>query len=292
MVYVSKVAVNGDASLATVQYAGHTDHDLLVQWRAGDREAGQILVSRYYPEVYRFFSSKVAGDVKELVQATFLVCVVKRGVYPRKRGASFKTWLFGEARKKLYGYFRRRRSKKSRAVLIDPGEISCKDLGGASCAWLVAQCDDEVLRWALPRIPLKLQLVLELYLCGGFTEEALGQVMGIPENAVRIHFKRAKELLRKQIEPHGGDMQGVERALGGIAGGSNPRRAEHRRQYPGFGWGRGSNTSRSPRARGVTITGDSPDDSLVDSFVAALVTTAKRSGVDIHVVREGRPERG
>lgn len=290
MVYVSKVAVSGDASLATAQYAGHTDHDLLVQWRAGDREAGQILTRRHYSGVYGFFSSKIAGDVKELVQGTFVVCVAKRGVYPRKKGSSFKTWLFGEARKKLYGYFRRTRAKRNRTVLVDPGEISCKDLGGLSYTWIVARCEDDLLRWAMPRIPLKLQLLLELYLCEGFTEGALAQVMGIPENAVRIQFRRAKELLREQMEPHG-DTQAVERALRNIPGRSDLRPAEHRRQYPGFGWGRGSSASRGPRARGVTIAGDSADDSLVEPFVAALVTTAKRSGVDIHVVREGRPER-
>ncbi|MCA9704972.1 MAG: sigma-70 family RNA polymerase sigma factor [Myxococcales bacterium] len=174
-----------------------TDAELLARWRNGDAVAGRTLVERYYPGIYRFFSSKLPGEVGDLVQSTFLACIESRDTYEQR--SSFKAWLFGIARNKLYAHFRHKRLRVGRTVLLDPAELSCEDLGGSPSTWLRDKDDDALLRRALPRIPLELQLILELYLCEGLTGAALAEVMDMSENTLRSKFRRAKELLRKQV---------------------------------------------------------------------------------------------
>lgn len=221
-------------------YHRYTDADLLMEWKAGKPDAGQALMKRHYPGIYRFFSGKLTGDVKDLVQATFLVCVEKRDTYMRKQDATFKTWLFGVARKKLYEHFRRKRIRGDRTVLTDPGEISCEDLGGSPIAWLCDKDDNELLRRALPRIPLKFQLLLELYLCEDFTGGDLAKIMGIPENTVRSQCRRAKELVRKIMDEQSGQV--VTQSLVSLSQWLEDMQHERDEQYPEW-------RNAEPRAR-------------------------------------------
>lgn len=49
---------------------------LLERWRNGDNEAGELLVSRYYDRIDRFFANKVSGaDAPDLVHETFAGCL-------------------------------------------------------------------------------------------------------------------------------------------------------------------------------------------------------------------------
>lgn len=212
-------------------YSRYTDSDLLMEWKAGRQDAGQILLKRHHRGIYRFFSEKLTGDVSDLVQSTFLVCVEKRDTFMRRKNATFKTWLFGIARKKLYEHYRGKRIRGGRTVLMDPGEISCEDLGGSPFAWLCNKHDNELLRRALPRIPLKLQLLLELYLCEGFTGGALAEIMGIPENTVRSQFRRAKELLRKLMHDQS-DRQVVDQIFCSISEWIDEMQHQRDERYP------------------------------------------------------------
>ena len=38
--------------------AGDADLEMLTRWRAGDQAAGRDLFSRYFDQLYRFFSNK------------------------------------------------------------------------------------------------------------------------------------------------------------------------------------------------------------------------------------------
>jgi RNA polymerase sigma-70 factor (ECF subfamily) len=51
------------------------DPQLLAAWCAGDKQAGAALVERHFASIYRFFRNKVAGEVDDLVQRTFMSCL-------------------------------------------------------------------------------------------------------------------------------------------------------------------------------------------------------------------------
>ena len=137
------------------------DPELLRRWRAGDREAGNELLTRHFGSVRRFFASKVAGaDVEDLVQRTFAGCVEAA---ERFRGdARFSTFLFSIARRQLYRHFRdsardgaRTEPDLSLSSVLELGQSPSSIVAGAEMEALLLQ--------ALQRVPVDQQTMLELH---------------------------------------------------------------------------------------------------------------------------------
>ncbi len=137
-------------------------------------------------------------DVADIVQATFKTCVQRRDTYCAQNDATFKTWLFGIARMKLYEHFKQQK-KLGRMQLMDPAEMTCEELGGSPSTWLRDKHDRELLQRALPRLPLDHQLLLELYLWEGFKGRELAEIMDLKEETTRARIRRAKALLEREV---------------------------------------------------------------------------------------------
>jgi RNA polymerase sigma-70 factor (ECF subfamily) len=176
------------------------DGVLLERWRAGEREAGELLFERYFEELYRFFERKTGGDVADLVQRTFVGLVEGR---ERFRGeSSVRTFLYAIARHELFGHFRKRRRDEA----LDCAVSSLHDLGPTPSAAAVARQENRLLLLALRRIPLDLQIAVELHYWEGLAGPELARILEIPEGTVRSRLRRALEMLREQlIEVAGGD---------------------------------------------------------------------------------------
>ena len=171
--------------------ASTTDFELLDAWRDGDRSAGSELFSRHFGSVYGFFRSKLEHAAEDLTQQTFLNCVEARDDF---RGAgSFRTYLFVVARNVLYGHLRRRGNK---AVDVDFEVTSIADLDVSPSTWLGFREDHKLLVHALRRLPLELQVALELYYVQRMRAPALATVLGIPAGTVRSRIRRGIEQLR------------------------------------------------------------------------------------------------
>jgi RNA polymerase sigma factor (sigma-70 family) len=176
-----------------------TDDDaaLCGAWRGGDRAAGEALFERHFDALYRFFESKIPGDVGDLVQRTLLGCVEAR---ERFRGdASFRTFLFAVARHELYGYYRGRQ----RNAALDFGVSSLADLAPGPSTALRRSTEREALLTALRTIPLDLQIAVELHYWEGLRGPELAAALEIPEGTVRSRLRRALEALRAALAAAG-----------------------------------------------------------------------------------------
>ena len=171
-----------------------TDGDLLDAWRQGDRKAGNELFQRHFEAIRRFFTNKVDDEVEELVQQTFIRCVEGRDRFEGR--ASFRTFLFAVAHNVLREFFR----KKRRASPVDLASQSVVDLGAGPSTVLAGRREQRLLLEALRRIPLELQVVLELYYWERLSGSQLGEVLGVPENTARSRIRRAKQLLHKALK--------------------------------------------------------------------------------------------
>jgi RNA polymerase sigma-70 factor (ECF subfamily) len=171
-----------------------SDVDLLEAWRAGDREAGGRLFERYIRSLYRFFASKIADGVEDLIQRTLAACVEHRDRL--REGASFRGFLFAVARNELHDAFRAR----SRDRASDFSVSSLCDLGTSPRSLVARRGEHRLLAQALQRIPLDLQLAVELHYWEGLTGPELAVALAIPEGTVRSRLRRAVEALRAEIE--------------------------------------------------------------------------------------------
>ncbi|MEM6956732.1 MAG: sigma-70 family RNA polymerase sigma factor, partial [Myxococcota bacterium] len=172
----------------------HDDRALLDAWGKGDRSAGNNFVARHFDAIYNFFAFKIAEDVSDLVQRTFLGCL--EGL-PRFRGdCAPRTFLFSIARYELYGHFRKKKRDASYNVLTS----SLRDLGPSPTSVLGRRDTAAALVSALESIPLELQVLLELRFWEGMTGPELAVVLDIPVGTVASRTRRALTLLRERLQ--------------------------------------------------------------------------------------------
>jgi RNA polymerase sigma-70 factor (ECF subfamily) len=145
--------------------------------------------------VYRFFENKVAKDVDEPVQETFLVCVRKGNQF--RHHASFRTFLFAIARLVLHEHWRRLRSKDPTAVDFD--EISVASLSTSIGSRLARREAQSRLLDALRELPLDQQLLLELSYWEGLEGSDLSAVFEVEPATIRSRLFRAREALRARL---------------------------------------------------------------------------------------------
>ena len=172
-----------------------SDRELFEAWRGGDARAGSTLFDRYARELYWFFCDKVSENAAEdLVQETFLACVKVAGDF--RGDSSFRTYLYTAARSRLYNYLSRVKAKNDK---VDFGITTLHDLGPTPTGMVARRERDRVLLEALRRIPIDLQIAIELYYFEQIQGDALAEVLGVPMGTVRTRLRRARERLHEQL---------------------------------------------------------------------------------------------
>lgn len=182
------------------------DRELLTAWSAGDARAGEALVRRHVGALYGFFRNKLAGDVDDIVQRTFLGCIE---ALPRFRAeSSFRTFLFAIARNTLLMELRQR-YRKPRA--IDAAHDSTFDVGAAGEPTLPADIEgyreQVLLLRALRRLPIDDQIALELFYWEDMAGSEIAQVLERPHATVRTQLRRARHRLDALILALGEDAR-------------------------------------------------------------------------------------
>lgn len=154
------------------------DFDLLDAWRSGDRIAGNALLRRHFDSLYCFFNNKTDHDVDDLIQRTFLACVESKERF--RKEASFRTYLFTVARNELFGFFKRKQRED-----VDMGTMSVVDLGSSPTSRAVKLEEERLLLSALQKIPVDLQIAIELHYWEGLSTSELAEVLGVPQGTAK-----------------------------------------------------------------------------------------------------------
>jgi RNA polymerase sigma-70 factor (ECF subfamily) len=170
---------------------------LLEAWRTGDRQAGAAIVERHFASLYRFFRSKVSGDVDDLVQQTLVSCLEARENF---RGeCSFRTLLFRIARRRLYDHYRNRQRERE----LDFTTTSVRALGTSPSAALLRGDELALLREALQELPVDAQTLLELHYWEELSTQELAQIFEVPEGTIKSRQFHARAQLRALLAVRG-----------------------------------------------------------------------------------------
>lgn len=185
-----------------------SDFDLLSRWRGGDSHAGEMLFERHFETVYRFFRNKVGEGVDDLLQSTFLACVEGRDRF--RENASFRTYLFQIARFQLYAHYRKRKRNES----LDFTSTSVAALGTTPTGVLARRQAQRSLLTALRRLPMDMQIALELCYWEELTQPEVADVLGIPQGTVASRLRRARDQLAQLLREDGtlpvGELNNVD----------------------------------------------------------------------------------
>ena len=187
-----------------------TDEELLAKWIEGDKTAGDSLVRKLFPQIRRFFASKVGNEVEELVQQTFTRLLEAQTRFGGR--STLRAYVYGIARNVLREHFRRRMGN----VEIEQHSVCDMGAGASTLRW--RRKEDELLLESLRRLPLEMQIVLELYFWDDLTIREIAEVLEVPEGTVASRIRRAKLRLRDGFEgrppPAGGsEIEGADPTL-------------------------------------------------------------------------------
>jgi len=196
----------GAGPRAAAQARNPEDLALLAAWQAGDPRAGDALVRHYSAQVVRFFAEKVQPfEVDDLAQQTWeaLIHARDRFAAPSAAGeegeapiaASFRAYLYGTARFVLFGHFRRR----ARAAQFDPAVSSLEDLAPSPSQHMSVHLKLERLATALRKLPLEMQVLLELRYAHEMTSAEIAVIHGIPPGTAKSRLRVAKQRLDAQL---------------------------------------------------------------------------------------------
>jgi RNA polymerase sigma-70 factor (ECF subfamily) len=181
-----------------------SDLELLAAWRAGDNGAGDILISRHFESICRFFRGRLGDDVDDLVQRTFEIGTARRGQLQEM--VSFRGYLFGVARKLFLDHLRKR---YRRGVHKHISECSLVALGTSPSEAVHRGEREAIVLEAMRRISVDQQIILELAYWEGLSGREIAEALEIQGNTVRSRLSRARAALRTQVELLGGSAAAI-----------------------------------------------------------------------------------
>ncbi len=188
-----------------------SDAALLTDWSKGDGNAGQALFERHFEPLYRFFRSKAPQHCEELVQLTFKACLEKRETLGGV--TSFRSFLYGVARFELLRLFRR---LGKAAKQVDIGDLSLCDLDPSPSRVAADKQEHRLLLEALRRIPIDLQIVLELHYWEELSTQEIADVLSVPQGTIKTRIRRARVLVAEAIASLSSNAQLLESTTEGF----------------------------------------------------------------------------
>lgn len=186
-----------------------SDEALLRAWAGGDEAAGATLYRRHFDALYRFFRTKAPDAYEDLIQTTMLECVRSKD---RFRGdAPFRGFLFGVARNTLLHHFRSRFRDR---LDFDASRSSVADLDPRPSTIAARNAEQTRLLEAMRRIPVDLQIVIELHYWEELSTRELSDALEVPQGTVKSRLRRAREALREALAVGSGTGEADDERLG------------------------------------------------------------------------------
>lgn len=172
----------------------HSDDDLLEAWRAGDKRSGKELFGRYYDAIDRFFRNKVGEDATDLAQKTFLGCLESVERYHNQQ--NFRSWLFAIAYRQLCKHYRSRATELAR---IDFQTVTAWDLDPTPSSVIARSQDEQLLLEALRKIPVDMQVALELHYWEQMSDVEIAEALELPLGTIKSRIRRARLALTERL---------------------------------------------------------------------------------------------
>ncbi len=169
-----------------------TDEQLIVEARAGSREAFEALFERYRRPIWQFFRRRASGAARaeELVQDTFVALLEASARYEPR--AAFRSYLYGIAYKILQADRRKTRLRRVEPLDIDPPQAST---GRPDTALWVRQ--------ALAQLAEDDREILMLREYEELSYQEIADLRRLPLNTVRSRLFRARLALKAALVPGG-----------------------------------------------------------------------------------------
>ena len=188
--------------------AREADAELVQRVQAGDKQAFNLLVSKYQRRVIRLLS-RLIRDPAEIEDVTQEAFIKAYRALPNFRGDSaFYTWLYRIAVNTAKNYLAAQGRRPRTVSEFQGGEDGesfeamdvVEDNNTPESAMLTRQVAETVNR-AIEALPEDLRTAITLREIEGLTYEEIAQAMSCPIGTVRSRIFRAREAISEQLKP-------------------------------------------------------------------------------------------
>ena len=165
-----------------------TDEELIRQIRAGDEEAADILVKRYYTDILRYCKRHIIDQnlAEDATQETFYR--VFRSLMRYQDKERFRAWLYMIARNICIDENRKQKN-------TIPLEL--EDIGEESSEIHQIENSDEI-EQLLSILPEEQREAILLYFEDELTYKEIGKIIGIPARTVQSRVKNGIKAIKKR----------------------------------------------------------------------------------------------
>ncbi len=184
---------------------------LLREWRAGDPLAGERLVRKSYPPIYRYICRMVGGDealAEDLTQVVFEAVVQRRSDIV----SNFVAYVRTIARRTVIAHLR----KKGNSIAYDPEVGDLADTTTGISSRLAKAQDASLLLEALRALTLERQEYLIWFYADNLSQEEIATRVGLTRAQVNGRINRARKALGKELRAQAVSMEQREALSGGI----------------------------------------------------------------------------
>ena len=175
------------------------DESLLIEQAKSDPGAFGLLYENYLQKIYNYVYYRTGNhhDAEDLTAKTFQRAMKHISRY-EQRGVPFSAWLYRIAHNVVANWHR----DQSRRKVVALDELVLYQRWQQSPEGLVEENEEkrELLK-AIRRLPADRQQLLIFKFVEGMSNEAIGQIMGRSEGAIKSLYHRTLLALRKEIVP-------------------------------------------------------------------------------------------
>jgi RNA polymerase sigma-70 factor (ECF subfamily) len=200
---------SADSSQRSGEDQARNDEELMDEFRLGDADAFEILVTRHSRGLYNFLLRSVHAPARaeELLQEVLLRVIRSKDRY--RRSARFTTWVYTIARNLCVDESRRARFRDHES--LDAPLRRRRAPGSATLASTLASEEllpeliaesprlRERLNAAVQRLPGDQREVFLMRLMAGMSFREIGETVGAPENTVKSRMRYALDKLREEL---------------------------------------------------------------------------------------------
>lgn len=180
-----------------------SDSALLGRWCEGEEEAGDVLLRRWFSRLYRFFINKAGDATEDLVQQTLMGCFKHREQMHDQ--GTFRLYMFRIARSRLYDHLRAIR-RRNGYIDDDIGSLSVSETIVSNTSWVGQARAAMEIRLALRRLPVDLQVVVEMHYWDEQSTAQIAEVLEVPQGTVKSRLRRARTLLEEELSVSGAEV--------------------------------------------------------------------------------------
>lgn len=175
----------------------------LEQLKAGDRDAFEEMIRRWYPQVYRtaIYYCRDPEDAKEVTQDAFLAAFLKIQSFHGR--SSLGSWLNRIAANAALMRLRDRRRRQRLEYAITQVQLSLPS-GWISHLQRVGSIAElrGAIESAINALPTDYSAVCILRLCCALSTSAVAHSLNISEDTVKTRLHQARTLLKRSLKDH------------------------------------------------------------------------------------------